>query len=193
MSALEAIVLAAGVGRRMGGAKALLMVDGVPLVMRHVAALRLAGVERPTVVVRPEVARRLGGVELVVAETRSPAESLAAGARHLCARLGGLGERSVLITPVDMQPVDPRTMDALAFALTDDVMVTTPASGHPVLIRGEALAPYLAGDAPPPLCDVLHRLEPFRRRVHVEDDAAMSDFNTPADLLRVFHVTPQFA
>ena len=73
----DALILAAGVGRRLGqnhrGPKALLDFAGQTLLARHVAALRLAGVARITVVVgheraaiEAEIARIDGSVDLVV-------------------------------------------------------------------------------------------------------------------------------
>ena len=56
MSAPLAIVLAAGEGLRMGGPKALLVVDGQPLVTAHVQRLREAGCRPIVVVVRAAIA-----------------------------------------------------------------------------------------------------------------------------------------
>lgn len=94
---LRAVVLAAGEGRRMGGSKALLVVDARPLVVRHVQRLAELGCESIAVVVRPGVApavsrlleRATGSrlvaqpgrldVRVIAVQTSSQAASLAAG------------------------------------------------------------------------------------------------------------------
>ena len=52
MMAGAAIVLGAGEGRRMGGPKALLVIDGKPLICRHVERLREVECRSIVVVVR---------------------------------------------------------------------------------------------------------------------------------------------
>jgi CTP:molybdopterin cytidylyltransferase MocA len=147
---VRAIVLAAGEGRRMGGSKALLVVDARPLVVRHVQRLAELGCESIAVVVRPDVARTVsrllekaavsrlfaGGldVRVIAAETSSQAASLAAGlatwrslasaasrSRETRETLDMLDTRdTILVVPVDMRPASLGTMRALAGRLASD-------------------------------------------------------------------------
>lgn len=180
------MVLAAGQGRRMGGPKALLEVDGAPLVQRHVERLQEAGCQAVAVVVRPPEASRVeglvgiglhtGSVRVVPALTSAPAESLAVGLRALWA--GPLpvlqaSEHGLLVTPVDLLPPRVETLHTLLAALEGGVLAATPRyrgrGGHPVALRGAAVEGLLGvGEGPlPSLRDVLQWLG--ERRVRVQD------------------------
>lgn len=194
MRRMEALILAAGLGQRMGGSKVRLLVTGTPLVVLHARRAREAGCRRVVAVVRPEdqewVARE---IETVVSSAPDPAGSLALGVR-------ALGELLVLFIPVDTLPASLMTIAALRRALGDDAPDALAASpihegrgGHPVLLRSRALDAYRAeGPPPPPLCDVLRSLGDRRVRVVVDDPVITADLNTPADLLRLTRVTPKF-
>ena len=92
-----AIVLAAGAGKRMGGSKALLLVDGEPLAVLHARRLRAAGCGAVVIVTRPELVDRLRAASssCVASEAPDPAGSLAVGLRSL--RLSP--SRCVVVTP----------------------------------------------------------------------------------------------
>lgn len=193
MRRMEALILAAGLGQRMGGGKARLLVGGAPLVVLHARRAREAGCRRVVAVVRPEdqgwVARE---IETVVSSAPDPAGSLALGVRALV-------EPLVLLIPVDTLPASLMTIAALRRALEDDAPDALAASpvhegrgGHPVLLRASALDAYRAEGPPPPLRDVLRSLGDRRVRVVVDDPVITADMNTPADLLRLTRVTPKF-
>jgi len=85
----HAVVLAAGLGSRMGGAKHLLEIDGEPMLARVVRALLGSGVEGITVVLRPQdesgaALTRSLGVESVECEDAEEgrAASVRAGVRR---------------------------------------------------------------------------------------------------------------
>ena len=82
-----AVILAAGLGERMGGPKVRLLTPEGPLLLRHVTRLLAVGIVRPTLVARPEQADflrslRVDGTpledraQLVLGEPSEPAESL---------------------------------------------------------------------------------------------------------------------
>ena len=170
---VAAIVLAAGEGRRMGIAKALLTLDGVTLVERHVARLVEIGCAPVIVVLRPDVAgalrpriERERAAHVLAARTTSQAASLVAGARALGAwlsdehaeeheREAGRGAltslRSILVSPVDIMPPSPGTVRALRDALVPPLAAATPThrgrGGHPILVRPEVLARLVRADA----------------------------------------------
>jgi CTP:molybdopterin cytidylyltransferase MocA len=164
---LRAVVLAAGEGRRMGGSKALLVVDARPLVVRHVQRLAELGCESIAVVVRPDVAWLVSSllekaaearlfaqgvdVRIVAAATPSQAASLAAGLATWRSSIDpaiARGREVVLVTPVDMRPASLATLRALRNALDADAaaLAATPTcsgrGGHPVAARADLLAPY---------------------------------------------------
>lgn len=199
----SALVLAAGEGRRMGGSKALLLVDGVPLVRRHLLRLHEAGCRSIAVVVRPAVApvvaelvRALPSVTVVTASTDSQAGSLAVGLRALTGTVGR--DATVVVTPVDMLPPALGTVGALLAALQGDVLAATPVrrgrGGHPVAMRAELLAPYLV-EGPgelPSLRDVLTRAAHRRVRVEVDDETIHGDLDTPSDVRAAGGSSPLF-
>ena len=194
-----AIVLAAGAGERMGGSKALLVVDGRPLARAHVERAHEAGCDRVVVVTRPDIALRLGEIPraTVLAEaTASQAESIAVAVR----RVGMRGDVAVLITPVDQPPVSIVTLWALFDALDAGAEVATAhhagKGGHPVACRAHVLSPYAQGapGTPPPILrDVLSAYEASRARVEVDDPRVGVDLDTPDDVRAFTGAPPKFA
>ncbi|WP_394836223.1 NTP transferase domain-containing protein [Pendulispora rubella] len=192
---VDAVVLGAGRGQRIGGPKALLEIDGLTLAERHVQRALLLRCRRVVLVVRPEVAEVLDAsacpsLTIARSEAPDPAGSLAVGLRAL-----GEGER-ILVTPVDAFPASQETFTALRAALDDGAQAATPLfkerGGHPVLCRCEVLAPYRSA-LPLPLRDVLHALGAARVRVPVDDPAIGVDLDTPEDFRNVANASPRFA
>jgi molybdenum cofactor cytidylyltransferase len=177
----------------MGGPKALLERDGVPLLLLHVERALELGIAHVSAIVRPDVSDRLapqlaphrGRLSLLAARTGSQASSLTLLVRELAQRGRLHRDRPFLITPVDVLPCTPSTFRALCTTLTPGAMAATPThrgrGGHPVLVRGELLASYLEGplDAPPTLRDVLRGAGTGRKRVEVQDPTIRSDLDTP--------------
>jgi CTP:molybdopterin cytidylyltransferase MocA len=184
-----ALLLAAGVGRRMGGPKALLVVDGKPLVLAHVQRLQEAGCRPIVVVVRESIAtqvRELLSVtpeaQLCVADTSSMAASLRAALGSVPPHPG----RAVVVSPIDTLPVRLSTLDTLLSAvLAPQVHVATPRyqtrGGHPIVARESLLQAFRDG-YPGTLRELLRTAEPQRLRVDLDDADVASDLDTPADL-----------
>ncbi len=125
----EAVILAAGASRRMGEPKALLSLDGEPLVVAHVRAFEAVGL-RVTVVVgacgNDVVAVLPASVRVVWNEawaSTGPAESAALG-------LAGMGP--ALLTPVDVPPACRADLQALIAARGPAVLQFEGVDGHPV-------------------------------------------------------------
>jgi molybdenum cofactor cytidylyltransferase len=192
-----AIVLAAGAGERMGGSKALLVIDGRPLARAHVERAHESGCDRVVVVTRPDVALRLGEIPraTVLAETTSSqAESLAVAVR----RVGMRGDVAVLVAPVDQPPVSIVTLWALFDALDAGAEIATPhragKGGHPVACRAHILAPYAAQSGPIPILrELLAAREAGRARVEVDDPRVGIDLDTPEDVRAFTGAPPKFA
>ena len=189
MTAPLAVVLAAGVGRRMGGPKALLMVDGKPLVESHVQRLTEAGCRPIVVVVRAAIATQVRYLlhetpeaQLCVADTTSMAASLAAALGSVSARFS----RAVIVSPIDMLPVRPATLEALLEAvMAPQVHAATPRyqalGGHPIVARESLVQAFRDGYAGT-LRDLLRGAEAHRRRLDLDDPAVVGDLDTPSDL-----------
>ena len=201
MSAPLAILLAAGEGVRMGGPKALLVVDGQPLVTTHVQRLRAAGCRPIVVVVRAAIAaqvRHLLGeapeAQLCVADTPSMAASLVTALGCVPAQ----SNRAVVISPIDTLPVRLSTVEALLRAvMAPHVHVATPRyqsrGGHPIVARESLLQAFREGYSGS-LRDLLRDAEAQRCRVDFDDPGVASDFDTPADLAaRRPGLIPEFA
>ncbi|MDO9408743.1 nucleotidyltransferase family protein [Patulibacter sp.] len=178
-----AVVLAAGEGRRFGGAKQLAPFRGRPL-LRHAidAVASRTDVDETVVVLGAHADRVAAGVELddvtvVRCERwdRGPSASLAAG---LAAALRS-GADEVLLTLGDQPLLRAATVDRV-LATPGDVVRATHGSrpGHPVVLRGAAIAEVAA------LNDQERRayLARAARPVDVADVDAGADVDRPGDL-----------
>jgi nicotine blue oxidoreductase len=181
---IAGLVLAAGEGRRMGAPKALLVVDGLPLVARHAARLTEAGCGELVIVVRPALVASVEafgtGARIVGASTAAQAESLEVG----LAALPPWGE--LLVTPVDLLPARVETLRALLAELRrSGACAVTPEyagrGGHPVALAASFGAARRPGEGVS-LRAQLEALGPRRRRLPVDDPAVLGDFDTPAAL-----------
>lgn len=141
MSEVAALVLAAGLSRRMGANKLLAELGGEPLVARAVDAA-LGSRARPVVVVLGHEAERvraaLAGRAVVFARNEAPAAGLSASLRAGLAALPA-GAAGTLVCLADMPWVRASHLDALLAAFERDprrpICVPTfeGRRGHPVL------------------------------------------------------------
>ncbi len=202
------IVLAAGLGSRMGGPKTRLMLDDRSFLWHHAERLAEVGCAEVVLVVRPDdPAGGLGAQPrarstmpltarpalVVPARPCSQAESFARGLDALARVQGDVSANDVVIVmPVDMLPPRRSTMATLvAAALAEDVDAVTPRlrrgdgvrerSGHPIVVRFGLVSGYLGPrGSTKPLRDVVRASR--RVRLDVDDDAIVSDLDTPRDL-----------
>ncbi|MBX7184986.1 MAG: NTP transferase domain-containing protein [Vicinamibacteria bacterium] len=192
---IRGIVLAAGLGRRMGAPKALLTLDGRTFLQRAVDALRSAGLE-VIAVVNPPV------------DAATPAEGFGAGrvvnldpdganGMFGSARLGvlealRLGDRGALLLPVDLPLVTTADVEAVRIRLRAGAEVVVPTHGgrrgHPIGI-GRAVMDEIA-NAPPgaTLRDIVRR-EPGRVVEVAGSEGTILGVNTTEDLARASNRT----
>jgi molybdopterin-guanine dinucleotide biosynthesis protein A len=178
------VILAGGLGRRIGGAKAKVELQGLPLICYPLRALRAALTE--VVIVAKDDTQLPAGVGEVAVwiEPPVPRHPLA-GILHALARAAG---RGVLVCAADMPFVTPALITRIA---------TTDPAGAPAVVPTSAgeLQPLLAlylPPAAPALAPALDADRPLRRDVaairplllEVEDGRMFANVNTPEDLVR---------
>lgn len=180
---LAAVILAAGASNRFGGfPKACLSIGQETAVHRIVRLCREAGVE-PIVVVSglhdPEIRRSLAGSGATVVRN----EEWALGRTGSLNRGLGLvpNGSDVLIWPVDHPFVEPSTLERLDVVREQDALAVwfvpmhLGRSGHPILLRQEALAAVRALSAATPLRQLITAFGPQVRRVPVGDAGVMAN------------------
>jgi molybdopterin-guanine dinucleotide biosynthesis protein A len=130
----------------MGGAKAMALLDGRPLVAWALQALAAAGIERRVVVAKADTA--LPDLEVPVwVEPAEPRHPLA-GVAHALARAPG---EDLLTVPVDLPLVPPATLRALAAAegcamVRGQPLVARFCAGTAISVSGRATDAVLALD-----------------------------------------------
>jgi CTP:molybdopterin cytidylyltransferase MocA len=175
--AVEAVILAAGSSTRLGRPKALLPLDGAPLLLRLCAVLARAGI-RGGVVVAGEHAE-----DLRAAADPSPLRIV--GSAHPEAGRTGSVQRGlaatdpasdVLLWPVDRPFASESTVRALAAARAGPgagigwiVPVQGGHAGHPLVLRAGVRGAVAAARPDASLRDVLRESGLARREVTVDD------------------------
>lgn len=204
MKGVITAVLAAGLGKRLGGPKALLAWPTAtgkeaPLAVAHAEARLAAESERVLVVTRKAMMKPLlrhvrPGLDLLASDA---AEELGA-AGSLAFAAPRLGDADiVIVTPVDSPPAKAETVLRLVEALraTPDLRAARPVykgrAGHPVALRREVLARY-AEPSPPPLRDHLRSLGAALGDVEVNDAMVLVDLDKPADVMGLLRTLPRF-
>jgi molybdenum cofactor cytidylyltransferase len=183
-TALAAVVLAAGLSRRMKSEKILLPFGRSTVLETILATLALSGVEEVVCVLRPDLpdaARRARDAGARVVWNARPEEDML-----LSIRLGleavSTTAPAVFIWPADCPAVSLRTIEALA-RLADPARVLIPAyrsrRGHPALL-GRELIPAVAGI--PPREGLRHlwraRAEAVEE-IAVDDPGVLQNLDTP--------------
>jgi CTP:molybdopterin cytidylyltransferase MocA len=153
----------------MGAPKGLLLVDGVPLLRRHVSTFHDAGLDVIVALgARAEDHRAVlpEGVRVVV----NPHWADTTMADTLALALPGVGR--AFVTPVDVPPAHAATLAALAAAPGDAVPTWQGRDGHPVRL-----------DPPHPPGRLDERLR-AAHRVPVDDPDCVLNLNTPEEWAR---------
>lgn len=192
---IPAIVLAAGLSRRMGRFKPLLPIDGRPMVAHVVEMLVRSGVVAPVIVVTGHNSERVGsavagGGHVTVVhndryEAGGMASSVQAGVRALPAGAAGF-----LIVLGDQPAVRPETVARLVAAWqTGAASIAVPVyhtrRGHPIVLSSRCAAEVLELADGQTLKAVVTRHEGDRVEVPVDDSGVVVDVDTPEDYERL--------
>jgi molybdenum cofactor cytidylyltransferase len=133
------IILAAGEGRRLGGPKALLRLDGQSFLARTAHLLAAGGAQRVVAVLghQAERVRREAGPlgELLLAENPRYREGMLTSILCGLDQAEAFGADAVLIHPVDHPLIDPATVGRVVAALEVGAVIAIPSfenrRGHP--------------------------------------------------------------
>jgi molybdopterin-guanine dinucleotide biosynthesis protein A len=175
-------VLAGGRGRRIGGDKATVELDGRPLIAYPVAALAAVLAEVVVVAREETVLPELTGVGAVWIEPAGPGHPLA-GIVHALRAAGG---RAVLACAADLPLVGPELVRLVAESDPGGAPAVVPRAGgrlQPLfaLYTPLALAGLATWEADAPATEAVLALDP--RILDVEDEEAFLNVNAPEDLL----------
>ena len=181
-SALGA-VLAGGAGRRIGGNKALVELDGQPLLHYPLAVLHAVLGEVVVMCKESTPLPELGGLAAVWCEPEEPRHPLAG---VTCA-LRQAGGRAVLVCAGDMPLVSDELVRTLLTATPGDAAAVVPSAGgrlQPLLaLYCPSALPVLEAMQPgEPATAVVERLDPLV--VAIDDEDAFFSVNEPEDVLR---------
>lgn len=186
------LVLAAGRGKRMGGAKAMVEVEGETLLSHHVHAAQLARLSGPVCVTGAEadmVETEHGAFPIRFVRNPDPDAPMMSSVRLALDAVPR--SNAAFLTPVDVMPARLDTFDLLAEAIerhASGVVAVRPMmrgqGGHPLVLLPEAIAEILADPG-------VERLDIWMREAHaagrvedveVDDYNVLSNFNHAEDL-----------
>jgi molybdenum cofactor guanylyltransferase len=186
------VVLAGGLGRRIGGGKAVVELHGTPLIRYPLRALQAVLAEVVVVAKQRTPLPALPGVPIWIepAEPRHPLAGIVHALEGAGAAAGLDGEaREILVSAGDLPFLGPELVEWLAHVDAGGAPAVVPrAAGclQPLLARYRpaayaALAAALRQDPLPSVTEAVAALEP--RIVELDDAQSFFNVNAPEDLL----------
>ena len=189
---ITGVVLAAGLGTRMGSPKTLLAIGGEPALARIVRRLRAAGIDRPVVVLgqrHEDVVAQVDLADCRVVVNPDPARGLSSSLRLGLASIEGSAE-GALVLPVDMPAISIATIQAVLAAAENGARIAAPVygsrRGFPVYLARacfDELEQSLSGDRG--ARDYLAAHPADLVAVEVDDPGCVLDLDTPEDVERL--------
>ena len=191
---IGAVLLAAGEGRRMGGIpKALIRLQGVPLIRRHLVALSGAGVDEVVVVTghaRQAIEEQVQSFSVTLAHNEAYAAGQQGSVRAGLSALGGAFD-AVFVLPADLPLLGASDLTELIGAFKKRPMghVVVPMvggqRGNPIVLDQVALGRVLESDTN---LGCRHLIERNPELVHVHETANarfVTDLDTVEDVERL--------
>jgi CTP:molybdopterin cytidylyltransferase MocA len=195
---IGAVLLAAGAGQRMGGVpKALIKLQGVPLVSRALVALSGAGVDEVVVVTghaRDAVEAAVASYVVTLAHNDDPSSSQQRSVRLGLAALSGPFD-AVLVVPVDQPLLGANDIVELvgAFKKRPGGHVVVPivegARGNPIVLDAAALERILASGENLACRHLIEREPDLVHEHHTSNARFVTDLDTPDDVDRLARST----
>jgi len=189
---IDAIVLAAGLGTRMGRLKPLIPIEGKPALTVVIGVLREAGIDRPIVVLGHEANRVLSGVDLDgcrIVVNPEPGRGLSSSLR-LGLQMVGPTAIGTLVLHVDMPAVRADTIRSVLDAGAAGAKIAAPTHngrrGFPVYFSHacfDELTPVLQGDKG--ARDYIATRRGSLTLVPVDDPGSLLDLDRPEDLAEI--------
>jgi molybdenum cofactor cytidylyltransferase len=193
---IPGVILAAGASSRMGRPKALLPAGGASFLRRLVETLRIGGISRIAVVIRPEA---LDVAAEALASGAEPVINLHPDEGQLSSLVAGLSAvesettTAALVTLVDVPLIRPETIATLLSRVPQaDAPIVRAAyqgrHGHPVIYSRAIFDALRAGDRDAGAKSVMRAYNV--EDVSVDDPAVVEDVDTPEDYQRLFSAPP---
>ena len=182
---IGALIVAAGMSKRMGEFKPMLPIGSISVAQRVVATLSQAGVSKIVMVTgfnATMLERHLSGNGIIFLrndnyETTQMFDSVKIGLRYLQDKCD-----KVLFTPVDVPLFTAKTVKTI---LDSDAPLAVPMcegkQGHPILISNALIPEILADSGEMGLKGAMDRCSVPLRRIDVEDFGTIHDADTPED------------
>ena len=182
---IGALIVAAGMSRRMGEFKPMLSIGSISVAQRVIATLSQAGVSKIVMVTGYNATileRHLAGNGLIFLrnenyENTQMFDSVKIGLRYLQGKCD-----KVLFTPVDVPLFTARTVKTI---LDSGAPLACPMcegkQGHPILIANELIQEILADCGEHGLKGAMDRCSTPLMRIDVEDFGTIHDADTPED------------
>jgi molybdenum cofactor cytidylyltransferase len=188
---IAAVILAAGLSRRMGQAKLLMLLDGRAIVRHAVEAVLTGGVDSVWVVSGPAVEAieaALAGLDVQIVVNPAPEDGQAGSVRAGIAALPASAD-SALIALGDQPMLSPSIIPALLAARrTSDKAIVAPryrdGQGNPVLFKREIFPELLRLDGDQGARPIIQK-DPARVEWVDLDLAMPADVDTPGDYEKI--------
>ena len=188
--AIEAIVLAAGKGERMGAIKPLIVIDGQPILVRVITTLRAAGIERIIVVLGYKAALIEKEVDLFrcIVANNTDYESGMGSSLSLGVSLVSPEATGFLVVHADMPYVQETTVRKVIARASAGAKIVAPVCngvrGFPVYLDSgcrEELLPTLKGEIGARVYIAQHEQDLVL--IEVDDPGAIIDIDRPQDVI----------
>ena len=188
---IAGVILAAGLSRRMGQAKLLMLLDGRAIVRHAVEAVLSGGVDSVWVVSGPVVEAieaALGGLDVQIVVNPAPEEGQAGSVRVGIGALPASAD-SALVALGDQPMLSPSIIPALLAARrTSDKLIVAPryrdGQGNPVLFKREIFPELLRLDGDQGARPIIQK-DPARVEWVDLDLAMPADVDTPGDYEKI--------